>query len=557
MDTGHKFHNYIYSMALSLDSLYSLRAVAICAATVSAVIITYFFVKLYFKTPQSGLSIPLSLPKQCHFLLGHANYLDANFLNIFGDICVDSATVDGLSCFYLLHLLTVNVIKAEHVKTVLLSTSYRSRVPLIQDHFDMFLGPKSITAVAGDEWKFYRRVMLKAFHFEYLQKMVGDMNKVALKFSNALINRSGGSIDIFSVTKCVTLDIIGMTAFGYSFNCVPSLQPSALANAFDFLLADITRRQFDQVLNPFSIFYSLPCEANRKLLASRKLVRGTLDEIIIKRRKDLSEIGSDRCNSLDVTKAHCDLLTFILQASGEDSAENISENSSGKSKSKPSALHMSDEALSDNLVTFLFGGYDTTSLTLGYAFYELSRYPDAEIQVLNEILSVLGPVGAPTYQQLMGSLPFCTAFLEEVLRLYPPAPLTVRNAEEQIILSRQSPDPPLIIPKGTQIYLPIWWIHRSPLNYEDPLVFKPERFLPENRDKIDRYAHIPFSGGGRDCVGRRFAMLEMLSVFTITVREIHFRSNPRFKLNPIKAGVVQRPSEIVELFITSRAQIAI
>jgi cytochrome P450 family 4 len=100
-------------------------------------------------------------------------------------------------------------------------------------------------------------------------------------------------------------------------------------------------------------------------------------------------------------------------------------------------------------------------------------------------------------------LPLCSAVINETLRLYPPAPITVRYTEAPVELQ-----PGIIVPTGTMLYLPIWWIHRSPDNFEDPDSFRPERFLGAERERMHRYAFIPFSGGARDCVGRRFAMTE-------------------------------------------------
>jgi cytochrome P450 len=215
--------------------------------------------------------------------------------------------------------------------------------------------------------------------------------------------------------------------------------------------------------------------------------------------------------------------------------------------------------LLDNLVTLLFGGYDTTSIALSYLLLCLARHPDVEARALAEIRSVLRPGEPPSYEQLTGEFVYCTAVVEEVLRLYPPAPVTVRHLERELTLRRTSektwghPDKePVTLPAGTAVFLPIWWIHRSELNFHDPLTFDPERFMPENRKHMKRFAFMAFSGGARDCVGRRFAMLELLSLFVNVIRKVKFECVEGFVLEPEKAGVVQKPRGGLPLVVSKR-----
>lgn len=195
--------------------------------------------------------------------------------------------------------------------------------------------------------------------------------------------------------------------------------------------------------------------------------------------------------------------------------------------------------------------------------YSLAKYPDVEARALQEINTIVKPGALPTYEQLSKDFVYCTAVIEEVLRLYPPAPLTVRNLLEPITLSRSKVArkgdtsekeniSPVVLPAGATVYIPIWWIHRSELNFKNPLNFDPERFLPENRSEIHRYASIPFSGGARDCIGRRFAMLELLSIFIAVIREVRFECVPEYVLEPIKVGVVQSPKGGMPLRVFKR-----
>ena len=220
---------------------------------------------------------------------------------------------------------------------------------------------------------------------------------------------------------------------------------------------------------------------------------------------------------------------------------------------------MDTDFLLENLVTLLFAGYDTTSITLSYLMYCMAQHPEVEERALAEINTTVLPGEQPTYDQLTKELVYCTAVVEEVLRLYPPAPLTVRHLEKDLTLRRTTektwghPDKePVTLPAGTAVYLPIWWIQRSELNFNDPLKFNPERFMPENKKYVKRGASVAFGSGSRDCVGRRFAMVELLSLFVNVFRKVKFSCVENYILEPHKVGVVQKPKGGLPLVVSMR-----
>ena len=90
--------------------------------------------------------------------------------------------------------------------------------------------------------------------------------------------------------------------------------------------------------------------------------------------------------------------------------------------------------------------------------------------------------------------------MDEALRLYPPAAFLSRTARIHDSLGGRE-----VLP-GDTVMLPIYALHRHHLLWDDPDAFRPERFLPENRKAIDRYAYIPFSAGPRVCIGAAFAL---------------------------------------------------
>jgi cytochrome P450 len=482
--------------------------------------------------------IPLTCPEKCHLLLGHVSMFGGNKLEGTQELMVDNADEDGLSCFYFLNSLWMGVTKAEHLKEVYMASSDRLPNPL--DHHVMrTVGYKSLLLTNGDEWKVQRHIISKAFRWESLQEMVTTMNETGLRLVAALekASRSSSTVNITPIMKLATLDVIGETAFGFRFDSLASFLEGTggsgqhnrgveLAEAVQFLNEEFPRRVFTETMNPFAQFYWLPCAANTKHRRSRQLVLDTLKDIIDARRRAVKEGG----------QCFKDMLSHVLDAHDDDTNQGLD-----------------DESLNDNLFTLLFAGFETSSIVLTYLFYIVAKYPEVEAKCVGEIGRVLGKGGLPSHQDLMVNLPYCHAVVQETLRLYPPAPVTTRSLSKPLTLASEGKSKPVTLPAGCYVMIPIYQINRSPRNYSNPEEFIPERFLPDNIHSINRYANITFSAGGRDCIGRRFAVLEQMSLFVVVLQRLKFRlSKPDYVVKPITLGLMQCPEGGMPLFVERR-----
>jgi cytochrome P450 len=303
------------------------------------------------------------------------------------------------------------------------------------------------------------------------------------------------------------MDTIGLTGFGVDFKCCENFQYSDVAAAFEFLLDDQSLRSAGvNILNPRMMFYSWPSEQNRKSKRHRTHVRDTLASLIAKKQGALKE-GKP---------PHMDFLHLMLRARASNA--------------------ITDDALIDNLITLLFGGYDTTSIALSYSLYLLWKHPDMQRRCVDEARTVLEGVSGENVTQVhVNKLKFTTAVFKEAMRLYPPAPVTARHTTAPMKLriggkgvgavnngtageedeEDDGEDVFVEVPEDTLVYIPIWWVHRSPLNWDRPDEFDPTRFLQQEEEdgqaranRSTAYRWIPFSGGQRNCVGQRFALLE-------------------------------------------------
>lgn len=104
------------------------------------------------------------------------------------------------------------------------------------------------------------------------------------------------------------------------------------------------------------------------------------------------------------------------------------------------------------------------------------------------------------------------------------------------------------IPKGTHVAIQIMHLHHDPEVWQEPETFDPDRFLSENVQKRHPYAYIPFSAGPRNCIGQKFALLELKVALTTILRTWKVKS--LLKPHEIKhvSQIVLRPKNSIDLF---------
>ncbi|XP_011871473.1 PREDICTED: cytochrome P450 4C1-like, partial [Vollenhovia emeryi] len=99
-----------------------------------------------------------------------------------------------------------------------------------------------------------------------------------------------------------------------------------------------------------------------------------------------------------------------------------------------------------------------------------------------------------------------------------------------------------LVPAGTLLYLNIYSVHRDPNFWPNPEVFDPDRFLHERIRNRHPYSYIPFSAGPRNCIGQRYAMLEMKAMIAPLIHNFYLEPIDYLKNIRMNVDLLLRPS---------------
>lgn len=177
---------------------------------------------------------------------------------------------------------------------------------------------------------------------------------------------------------------------------------------------------------------------------------------------------------------------------------------------------MDDQQIRDEIITFIYAGYDTTSRGLTWTWHLLGQHPDAYDWLQEEVRGVLNG-RLPTFDDLP-HLPYTQMVVQESLRLMAPIWAIGRRAVDDDEIGGYH------VPARAYITMSPYLTHRHPDFWENPEQFDPERFTPERSAQRDRLAYVPFGMGQRLCIGKDLAELEIPLIVATLAQE--FRLHP-------------------------------
>ncbi|XP_057422695.1 cytochrome P450 93A3-like [Lotus japonicus] len=165
---------------------------------------------------------------------------------------------------------------------------------------------------------------------------------------------------------------------------------------------------------------------------------------------------------------------------------------------------LSRENIKALIMDIFMAGTDTSAITMEWALSELIINPEVMEKARNEIDSVTGSSSRLIEESDLPNLPYLRAIVKETLRIHPTSPFIGRESSEKSYICGYE------IPEKTLLFVNLWSMGRDPKLWDNPLEFRPERFMGEENNQVDlrgqHFQLMPFGTGRRACPGASLAL---------------------------------------------------
>ncbi|KAH8304709.1 hypothetical protein KR044_005889 [Drosophila immigrans] len=390
-----------------------------------------------------------------------------------------------------------------HLVEALLLSKQQLRKSVVYGALRGWLG-EGLLLSRGERWHAMRKIITPTFHFNILEQYIDVFDRqcnVLVEKLQPLANEQQ-AINIYPYMGLAALDIIGEAAMGVSINAQLDLDSPVVQAVKDVTNTLATRFVRPLLLHPTLFRYCWP-SGYRKQVAAVQLLRNFTDNIIERRRCQLvqQQQEHEKKKLPQEPPKRAALLDTLLQARWQDAP-------------------LTDVQIRDEVSTFIFEGHDTTTSAASFCLYLLSRHAAVQQRLFDELFTHYGrDLQRPVVYSDFADLSYLHAVVKESLRLFPPIPAVGRCLEKDFVLGDSK------VPAGTNVILLLWQLLRDEAFYEDPERFWPERHLDNKSEKNEGFSsYIPFSAGPRNCIGQRFALLELKTIVVKVLR--HFELLP-------------------------------
>ncbi|XP_012254155.2 probable cytochrome P450 4aa1 isoform X2 [Athalia rosae] len=389
---------------------------------------------------------------------------------------------------------------------VVLSSSKHLKKTFIYRMLHNFIGDGLITS-ESDRWKTHRKLLQPAFHLQILERFTNSFAECADHLVNQIDNSVKENVNLTKFVNDSVINILNETVLGVT------LASKKLKKE------DESPFRKGQVIAPYRIVhpwllvnwiydktaYGQQENAHQAELFDicRKMI-GEKREAMRKRRSTI--LDEDRGDD-DATRK-TSLLEFMVEVSEKNPT-------------------FDENDIINECCTFMLAGQDSVGSAVAITIFLLAANPEWQNKCVRELTEIFGDdPRSPNIKDLkdMRCLEMC---IKESLRLYPSVPAFARKLGEDTRVGKH------VIPAGCDVFVSPYATHRLPHHFPDPHTFNPARFDPQSSEKRHPYAYIPFSAGPRNCIGYKFAMLEMKAMISAILR--------KFQLHPVPGKEEIRP----------------
>ena len=403
-----------------------------------------------------------------------------------------------------------------------------------------------ILLAEGEQHKIQRRNLMPAFAFRHVKDLYpvfwNKSRETVLAMGKAIqagvtdevqqveaTGRQGSAIiEVGAWASRATLDIIGIAGLGRDFGATQD-PTNKLSETYNVVFRPSGGARILGILSLFTpawILHRIPMQRNSDISSAAATIRSVCRDLVQEKKEKLA-----RKELTDL-----DILSVALESGG-----------------------FRDEELVDQMMTFLAAGHETTASAMTWAIYMLARHPEVQARLRAEVRGNLPSMASASDVSSLDidRLPYLNAVCNEVLRYYPPVPMTMREtARDTSILGQY-------VPKGTRIILCPWSVNQDKALWgPDADAFNPDRWLA--RDEGDKtaasggaasnYSFLTFLHGPRSCIGQSFAKAEFACLLAAWVGRFDFRLRNEEEMDEknvlIKGGITARPANGMYVYAT-------
>ncbi|XP_055540137.1 cytochrome P450 4d1-like [Wyeomyia smithii] len=385
----------------------------------------------------------------------------------------------------------------------------------------------------GEKWFQRRKIITPTFHFQMLECFLDVFNREADLLVSKLRGKVGkDEFDIYEHITLYALDSICETAMGVRINAQDDPN-NEYALAVKQMSTFILRRVFSFLRSFPRLFFFYPYAGEQKKVI--KKLHSFTNAVIDSRRKILEQGNTQSKIAFDLhekdlySKRKLTFLDLLLSVTVDD---------------KP----LSREDIREEVDTFMFEGHDTTTSGIAFTIWHLAKYETVQEKLYEEICNYLGEhksTSKLTNVQIQ-EMTYLDMVIKESLRLIPPVPIIGRTLLEDMELNG------VTVPAGTNVNIKIYNIHRNPKVWPDPDKFDPERFSKTNESSYGPYDYIPFSFGTRNCIGQKYATMELKVAIIKLVAAFRILPGESMDKMRFKTDLVIRPNKGIPIKLVER-----
>ncbi|XP_055697216.1 probable cytochrome P450 6a20 isoform X1 [Phlebotomus papatasi] len=423
-----------------------------------------------------------------------------HFGNVIGETYLKLKGKGLLAGFYMLLSPVVVPLDLDFIKDILIKDfQYFADRKIFYNEKDDPLSAH-LVAIRGEKWRRFRQQLTPTFTSGKMKMMfplVIGQAKNLQKFIERHISES--AMEFKNVCIRFTADVIGISAFGLECRALLDEDSEILKIGKHFF-------SFNTFMKQVKFFFTIVCEDWARKLGLR-FNHPELEEFFMRVIKET--VKQREAGIIDRN----DFMKHLLEIKNSPKEDGVLSN-------------LTFNELAAQAFIIFFAGFETSSTTMEFTLSNLALHPEIQERARQEVRDVMKKYNGELTYEAVQELIYLRQCIDETLRIFCPAVALFRQCVENY----KVPNTDLIIEKGTQVLVPVMGILMDPDIYPNPHVFDPDRFTSENINSRHPMAYLPFGDGPRNCIGKRFALIQVTVGLAYILNHFKFTMNSKTKL---------------------------